>query len=161
MYERVHIGSPSGWGSRNAPSYGLSTYGGAWLATDTGSVGIGTTSPSYKLHVNGSFYASGHIRSSDFFSGTDGSGLYFEGNSTLGLRIQYPKTISNGSRSNYDSLLLSGGTLKFNSNIVWHAGNDGHGSGLDADLLDGKHASEFSLTSHEHTYITSAYKYTG
>ena len=45
LYERVAIGSPSGWGSRSAPSYGLATYGGAWLATDTGSVGIGTTNP--------------------------------------------------------------------------------------------------------------------
>jgi hypothetical protein len=41
IYERVHIGSPSGWGSRSAPSYGLSTYGGCSLATDTGSVTIG------------------------------------------------------------------------------------------------------------------------
>jgi len=40
IYERVHIGSPSGWGSRSAPSYGLSTYGGCALATDTGSVTI-------------------------------------------------------------------------------------------------------------------------
>lgn len=53
LYERVAIGSPSGWGSRNAPTYGLATYGGAWLATDTGSVGIGTTSPENKLDVNG------------------------------------------------------------------------------------------------------------
>lgn len=30
---------------------------------------------------------------------------------------------------------------------IWHAGNDGSGSGLDADLLDGKHASEFLLES--------------
>ena len=36
-------------------------------------------------------------------------------------------------------------------NVVWHAGNDGTGSGLDADLLDGNHASAFSLTSHNHT----------
>lgn len=28
---------------------------------------------------------------------------------------------------------------------VWDSGNDGSGSGLDADLLDGKHASEFAL----------------
>jgi hypothetical protein len=41
IYERVHIGSPAGWGSRSAPSYGLSTYGGCALATDTGSVTIG------------------------------------------------------------------------------------------------------------------------
>lgn len=32
-----------------------------------------------------------------------------------------------------------------NINKVWHAGNDGSGSGLDADLLDGVHASEFAL----------------
>ena len=29
--------------------------------------------------------------------------------------------------------------LKKNGNTVWHAGNDGSGSGLDADLLDGVH----------------------
>lgn len=43
LYERVAIGSPNGWGSRNAPTYGLATYGGAWLATDTGNVTIGGT----------------------------------------------------------------------------------------------------------------------
>lgn len=32
-------------------------------------------------------------------------------------------------------------TLYDNGNKVWHTGNDGSGSGLDADLLDGKHAS--------------------
>lgn len=33
--------------------------------------------------------------------------------------------------------------LTVNSNTVWHAGNDGSESSLDADFLDGKHASEF------------------
>lgn len=32
--------------------------------------------------------------------------------------------------------------------MIWHEGNDGSGSGLDADLLDGKHASAFALASH-------------
>ena len=31
--------------------------------------------------------------------------------------------------------------LKWNGNTMWHAGNDGIGSGLDADLLDGTHKS--------------------
>lgn len=32
---------------------------------------------------------------------------------------------------------VSTGTLKVNNNTVWHPGNDGAGSGLDADTLDG------------------------
>ena len=35
-------------------------------------------------------------------------------------------------------------TLKVNGNAVWHAGNDGAGSGLDADLLDGQDGSYYS-----------------
>lgn len=34
--------------------------------------------------------------------------------------------------------------VTINGNKVWHAGNDGSGSGLDADTLDGKHASELA-----------------
>lgn len=33
-----------------------------------------------------------------------------------------------------------------NGNKVWNAGNDGSGSGLDADMVDGEHASNFSYT---------------
>ena len=31
------------------------------------------------------------------------------------------------------------------SNLIWHGGNDGSGSGLDADTVDGVHASSFAL----------------
>ena len=37
---------------------------------------------------------------------------------------------------------------------VWHDRNDGSGSGLDADLLDGQHASAFAPASHSHNYVT-------
>ena len=36
---------------------------------------------------------------------------------------------------------------------VWHEGNDGSGSGLDADTLDGNHASAFALSGHTHSYL--------
>ena len=35
-----------------------------------------------------------------------------------------------------------------NGNKVWNAGNDGSGSGLDADTLDGEHASSFVRAGH-------------
>ena len=38
------------------------------------------------------------------------------------------------------------GQLYVNRNKVWHAGNDGSGSGLDADLLDGLDSSRFLYT---------------
>ena len=38
------------------------------------------------------------------------------------------------------SLAVSGSTATVAGNKIWHAGNDGGGSGLDADLLDGYHA---------------------
>jgi len=38
--------------------------------------------------------------------------------------------------------LKANGDMTVRGNPVWHAGNDGTGSGLDADLLDGKHWSD-------------------
>ena len=39
---------------------------------------------------------------------------------------------------------------------MWHAGNDGTGSGLDADLLDGQHANYFAAASALSDYVTLA-----
>ena len=43
--------------------------------------------------------------------------------------------------------ITDAGSLLFGGSTVWHSGNDGAGSGLDADLLDGYHASSFLLKS--------------
>lgn len=60
--------------------------------------------------------------------------------------------VSIGYQTNYDSKYLgfNNGVLKIahtsdlsSGNIIWHAGNDGAGSGLDADMLDGKHNTYF------------------
>lgn len=40
------------------------------------------------------------------------------------------------------SLNILNGVPRFNANTLWHSGNDGSGSTLDADLLDGKHLSD-------------------
>lgn len=39
---------------------------------------------------------------------------------------------------------------------LWTSGNDGSGSGLDADTLDGQHASNFAAASHTHNYAGSS-----
>jgi len=44
---------------------------------------------------------------------------------------------------------LKNGT-RINGNIVWHSGNDGDGSGLNADFLNGNHSTTFSKTTHLH-----------
>ena len=51
--------------------------------------------------------------------------------------------------------------LKWNNHEIWTAGNDGSGSGLDADTLDGQHASAFQAAgsyaagshNHDSTYV--------
>ena len=42
-----------------------------------------------------------------------------------------------------DLVLNQNGTITWNNNTVWHAGNDGTGSGLDADLLGGVATSSY------------------
>lgn len=50
------------------------------------------------------------------------------------------------------STVAAGGTnvFRFLGNTIWHSGNDGAGSGLDADLLDGQQATSFAAATHSH-----------
>lgn len=51
------------------------------------------------------------------------------------------------------------GSVTIGTNTVWHAGNDGTGSGLDADLLDGQHGSYYYAASNPSGYISSYLNY--
>ena len=52
----------------------------------------------------------------------------------------YVKTdLQEGFGTEHTLLFDNAGGFSLNGNTIWHAGNDGSGSGLDADLLDGKH----------------------
>lgn len=55
--------------------------------------------------------------------------------------------------------LLQGAPLIVNGAIAWTLGNDGAGSGLDADLLDGLHASAFLKASDGATFGSNANGY--
>ena len=56
-------------------------------------------------------------------------------------------------RANGGVVFSTGSALvQVNGNKVWHVGNDGASSTLDADLLDGQHASAFAISGHSHDH---------
>lgn len=122
--------------------------------TSDGKVGIGTTAPDANLHVSGNKYniklnsTTGSTEDSAFIWGSSSNKSTvwrIVDNPTSGLWLQYGvsgadthnMTISGMNATNLNALEVKAKNLTVNGSKVWHAGNDGTGSGLDADLLDG------------------------
>jgi hypothetical protein len=106
----------------------ISNTGTVTLATATESNAITITAPSYATDkpvklLNFNWYndvwSMGNIRSSS--TPTAGLGIYL---------------------NSVEKFRFIDGTLKVGTNAVWHAGNVGAGSGLNADQVDGKHSSD-------------------
>lgn len=125
--------------------------------TSDGKVGIGTTAPDANLHVSGNKYniklnsTTGSTEDSTFIWGSSSNkntAWRIVDNPTSGLWLQYGvsgadthnMTISGMNATNLNALEVKAKNLTVNGSKVWHAGNDGTGSGLEADTLDGHHA---------------------
>lgn len=125
--------------------------------TSDGKVGIGTTAPDANLHVSGNKYniklnsTTGSTEDSAFIWGSSSNkntAWRIIDNPTSGLWLQYGvsgadthnMTISGMNATNLNALEVKAKNLTVNGSKVWHAGNDGAGSGLEADTLDGYHA---------------------
>lgn len=107
------------------------------------------------LHVNNSGSTTlTHIP----FVGSDGVmevGKYIDFHIATGtdydVRLEAARPVDTSNKAN---LYISGGSTV--GEKLWHSGNDGANSGLDADLLDGYHASAFSLIGHTHDIATTS-----
>jgi hypothetical protein len=125
--------------------------------TSDGKVGIGTSAPDGDLHVSGNRYnlklncTTDSTKDSTFIYGSSSNkntAWRIVDNPTSGLWLQYGvsgadthnMTISGMNATNLNTLKVKAKNLTVNGSKVWHADNDGSGSGLDADLLDGYHA---------------------
>lgn len=142
--------------------------------TSDGKVGIGTTAPDANLHVSGNKYniklnsTTGSTEDSAFIWGSSSNkntAWRIIDNPTSGLWLQYGvsgadthnMTISGMNATNLNALEVKAKNLTVNGSKVWHAGNDGSGSGLDADLLDGYHINNIQLGG---WYRFKTYEYT-
>lgn len=124
-----------------------------WTTRDTLTFGSANTSGEYGWHA---YYDSGNLHNGrtinrvtfDITDWTDNGSYTTKPLNTFSMFSNYDgaaDSIGVPVTWDYDKV------LKVNNNVIWHAGNDGASSGLDADLLDGNHASAFSLTSHNHS----------
>lgn len=132
--------------------------------TSDGKVGIGTSAPTHGLEIKGNQALLGLAGIGDankeytYIKGShNGNGTSFrllEGANKI-LWFQYGKpnddtysvNISGMSASSLNKVNVKANNLTVNDNKVWHAGNDGTGSGLDADTLDGYHGPGLELNS--------------
>lgn len=125
--------------------------------TSDGKVGIGTSAPTHGLEIKGNQALLGLAGIGDankeytYIKGShNGNGTSFrlleDANKILWFQYGKPNddtysvNISGMSASSLNKVNVKANNLTVNDNKVWHAGNDGAGSGLDADLLDGYHA---------------------
>ena len=101
--------------------------------------------------VNGNIQSLSQIRATGWYNTETGSqgDLAFE----IGVSAGVSHAISyNRNTSSYGDITFAavnfnfeekGGTTTIANNEIWHAGNDGAGSGLDADTVDGLQANQF------------------
>ena len=69
-----------------------------------------------------------------------GIGMFSTGNGSIYRAYNAYVGWDNSPWDSANNLTVSKDAFTYKNNKVWHAGNDGTGSGLDADLLDGYHA---------------------
>jgi hypothetical protein len=128
---------------------------------------INTTTPgltaTYGLHFGGQSTAdsaTGITFSAGNAAQTNANaGIYVQGSGSYGTKMYIATTDSYSSGSKTAISIDHSGVVNFvrstptsGGNAIWHAGNDGSGSGLDADTLDGVQGASFLRSDADDTY---------
>ena len=86
-----------------------------------------------------------------------GIGMFSTGNGSIYRAYNAYVGWDNSPWDSANNLTVSKDAFTYKNNKIWHAGNDGSGSGLDADLLDGYHINNIQLGG---WYRFKTYEYT-
>lgn len=124
-----------------------------WAAIISNAFGDSTAIQPCTFTYNGVKYGGIHF----YYDASEHKFVIWEGNQTVQgsfepFGLDYYDTLNNIALNTEvnDSLVIDGADIvkrtraEFNNNLLWHAGNDGSGSGLDADMVDGYHAGNAS-----------------
>ena len=139
------------------------------LLDSSGNLGIGTTSPAGKLHVDGMSIFETNMSSQDDWANSPISIYQRDGHSTNdsryapNLNFHWTGVKSSSLWMGYDGTLYYGeysSTGTPTTDKIWHSGNDGTGSGLDADTVDGLQASQFVRSDASDTLSGPTYTFT-
>ena len=124
-----------------------------------------------RLSANNSFTGRQHIQGDGELLRLRGSGNFLSlsfWNTDQTIRYGFLEVNTPGTAfalsagNNFALRLISSNTIRLdapsvlvNGSTIWTAGNDGSGSGLDADLLDGQHASAFAAIAEPETILST------
>ena len=112
------------------------------LSTDpvfgqVGEIYINTVTKNLRVH-NGTTWTTRITGNAIIYLGEKNA---IEGNYDSWLRLNNSSQYASGVYT--PGVMRADGGFNVSGSTVWHAGNDGSGSGLDADLLDGQNSTEF------------------
>lgn len=133
----------------NLTSEDLNDINGAGFATQKSAAGYTTPENNYPINENGALiFANANYAHSNQIYGSYLTNRWFArgGGNQQGIRTDWKEFVFTGdvlTKTNTSPFTPTGdyqpAPKKYVDDKFWHAGNDGSGSGLDADLLDGKH----------------------
>lgn len=138
---------------------GFANVGGLRVTNAFATIANGTSNTGYVYFGNTGTRSLGYNGSVYIFQGapiyTDDPSLYISNSSSNAAILYLGNTNTRYLQYDGSGYVLNGAQLTINGGTAWHSGNDGSGSGLDADLLDGYSSADFARLASAPTFTGS------